>query len=168
MTKRKEDCTPEEWVEIRARARKSDAKQRRKPSRVIYMKDYMASYTRTKDYRERDNARYNEDRRQKQLKKMRERTYGADAALVGVLREIQQNKCPLCQRTFLTPEAKQRNKGDECLDHDHETKKVRGLLCRMCNTFEGFLKKHGVSPTEFGERLQRYLDNPPASGADLI
>lgn len=45
--------------------------------------------------------------------------------------KIQQNKCAICGRKNLV----------FCLDHDHETGRIRGVLCRSCNTVEGKLRK---------------------------
>lgn len=39
------------------------------------------------------------------------------------------------------------------VDHDHETGKVRGLLCNWCNTAEGYLK----GDTKVAEGLIRYM-----------
>ena len=100
MTKRKADCTSEEWQEIRARARGYDAAQRKKPSRRVYMKNYMDSYTKTPAYRENDNKRYGPARRERQLSSMRTRMYRASPDLVATLREIQGHRCAVCQRAF--------------------------------------------------------------------
>jgi hypothetical protein len=43
----------------------------------------------------------------------------------------QNNKCAICQHEF---------KDTPCVDHNHNTGKVRGLLCRKCNLGIGFLK----------------------------
>jgi hypothetical protein len=42
----------------------------------------------------------------------------------------QDNKCAICKAEFGTP----------FVDHDHFTQKVRGLLCRECNSGLGFFK----------------------------
>ena len=45
----------------------------------------------------------------------------------------QDGKCMICR----SPLAKYKGHGDSptaCVDHDHETGQVRGLLCRKCNT----------------------------------
>ncbi len=45
----------------------------------------------------------------------------------------QEGKCKICSKEFNTA-----NPRDICIDHDHETDKVRGLLCRDCNFMLGF------------------------------
>lgn len=45
-----------------------------------------------------------------------------------LLKERQENKCAICKQEFSsTP----------CVDHDHKTGKVRGLLCQKCNKIMG-------------------------------
>ncbi len=48
-----------------------------------------------------------------------------------LLHEIQNNKCALCNKI---PTSKL------CLDHDHITGRIRGLLCRECNLGLGHFK----------------------------
>lgn len=55
----------------------------------------------------------------------RKNTYGPDADL-DVLMARQGNRCGIC-RTDSPP-----GRG-WCIDHDHETGKVRGVLCHFCN-----------------------------------
>ncbi len=52
--------------------------------------------------------------------------------LKSFILDTQDNICPLCKLDLLTIEPK-----NICLDHDHDTGLVRGVLCRNCNSMEG-------------------------------
>lgn len=56
--------------------------------------------------------------------------------------------CALCDRL----PAHTGKAGRLWIDHDHQTGKVRGLLCARCNTVIG-----GLDQPEFRERVWRYL-----------
>ncbi len=159
MAKLKKDCTPEEWAVVRARARQYDAKHRGTEKRKAYMKAYMDEYTRTEAYRAKDNARYDSARRESQLANFRKRAYGVTPEQVAGLMRAQAGRCAVCAREFDDHAGRQVL---HCVDHCHVTGAFRGLLCRMCNTFEGYLRKRGLTPAGFAQRLQQYLDNPPA------
>ncbi len=47
-----------------------------------------------------------------------------------------------------------------CIDHDHETKKVRGMLCNRCNTGLGFLGDTVESLEQAIQYLKASVDNP--------
>lgn len=47
----------------------------------------------------------------------------------------QNNQCAICHRTFT---------GTPCIDHDHLTGAIRGLLCQVCNSGLGFFKDDPV------------------------
>jgi len=76
-----------------------------------------------------DCARFHSDRCY-ELKLLRE--YGLTGEDYAAIREEQDWRCAICRQEF----------GSErpCVDHDHETGKVRGLLCRSCNRGIGFLR----------------------------
>ena len=40
-----------------------------------------------------------------------------------------------------------------CVDHDHKTGKIRGLLCTFCNNLAGYIEKH----PERIEQIKSYL-----------
>jgi hypothetical protein len=76
--------------------------------------------------------------------------YGLSEEQFESMKVDQNNRCAICFDVFIkTP----------CVDHDHSTKKNRGLLCRFCNLVLGnahdrilvleqaieYLKKHGDS-----------------------
>jgi len=58
--------------------------------------------------------------------------YGLHSKMADRMLEIQKYKCPLCDCNI---------KDTFVVDHDHETGKVRGLLCHGCNTFLGKYEK---------------------------
>lgn len=64
-----------------------------------------------------------------------------------LLTTIQHKCCGICgQRRYLV------------LDHDHQTNKARGYLCRGCNA-----KLAGIDNMEFMRHAKEFLDNPPAN-----
>jgi hypothetical protein len=79
--------------------------------------------------------------------------YGISLAEYTALKEEQGNCCAICGS--MSP----RNMGDEkqsfSVDHNHETGKIRGLLCNNCNRGLGLL---GDTP-EAIIRVLRYLEN---------
>lgn len=65
----------------------------------------------------------------------------------------QRGSCAIC-REVLTP-------SETHVDHDHETDKVRGLLCRLCNAGLGFFKDNRSAI----RRADKYLRRPPIKKA---
>lgn len=56
--------------------------------------------------------------------------YGISVKEIARLRKKQRNRCAVCQRVF---------RKRPHIDHNHETGKVRGLLCGPCNSGIGML-----------------------------
>lgn len=58
--------------------------------------------------------------------KFLKRAYGITLEEKMRLSSEQKNQCRICQKSFENPK-------DMHVDHSHETKKVRGILCGKCN-----------------------------------
>ena len=69
-------------------------------------------------------------------RRTRFRKYGLTEERFRAMREEQGYKCAIC-RNPLT----QKNL---CIDHNHETGKVRGLLCKSCNQYLGRIREQAV------------------------
>jgi Recombination endonuclease VII len=61
--------------------------------------------------------------------------YGMTEEEYCKLRRVQGNKCAICKELAV-------GEWDLCVDHHHSTKKVRGLLCKSCNTGLGMAKEN--------------------------
>ena len=89
-----------------------------------------------------------------------EALYGLTAKLYQALLVFQGGRCYICRRISL----KRRLSVDhnhKC-DQGHDPKQgcpecVRGLLCRKCNDYVGYIRDDPMA----GFRLAQYLDNPP-------
>lgn len=68
------------------------------------------------------------------------------------LRAIQDGRCAICRR-HESELPSSRKYGQLCIDHNHKTGKVRGLLCGNCNGLLGFADDH---PERLEEAI-RYL-----------
>jgi len=67
------------------------------------------------------------DHRSNQIKSV----YGVDRDTINKMIENQNNKCGICSCVL--------DKSFH-IDHDHETGKIRGILCRYCNMGLGFFR----------------------------
>jgi len=76
-------------------------------------------------------ARYKKLKTQYKEEK-RQRVYGITPEQYDQMLLEHQNKCAICGKT------QELNKS-LCIDHDHETGNVRGLLCQVCNKAIGLL-----------------------------
>lgn len=74
--------------------------------------------------------------------------YGIDITQYNVLLQEQNNKCAMCDRD------KGLFKTKLCVDHDHKTGKIRGLLCRSCNALIGRFERKGIF------KILKYLGEP--------
>lgn len=73
--------------------------------------------------------------------------YGLSVEQQKILKGKQEFRCALCnKKRYLV------------LDHDHDTGKARGYLCRGCNT-----KLSGFDDVEFVHKATAYLQSPPAN-----
>lgn len=77
-------------------------------------------------------------------------TYGLAPGEYELLYQLQGGRCAICQRA--TGATRRLS-----VDHDHKTGRVRGLLCRPCNTMLG----HARDVIDFFVRAIQYLSSPP-------
>ena len=103
------------------------------------MKDYRKRYRKTNPQKRLDSSRRCHWRRQGIDPNFTPDTYRAMLASQG-------ERCALCGTT------KPGGRGSWHVDHNHETRKVRGLLCRRCNTNLGVYEILEQNP-----RLESYL-----------
>lgn len=84
---------------------------------------------------------------------MVEKTYGLTAEQYAALLELQDHRCAICRQRAVTIRL--------AVDHDHQTGKVRGLICSRCN-HELLGAAH--DSLILLENAVAYLRVPPASG----
>jgi hypothetical protein len=75
--------------------------------------------------------RKNPDKVQQRNRKRKMGYYGLSVNDFDTLMESQNNCCAICKKTCITGRSLS-------IDHDHNTNKVRGLLCIKCNQGLGF------------------------------
>ncbi len=61
----------------------------------------------------------------------------------------QKGLCLICDMEF-------KNVNSACVDHNHKTSKVRGLLCKICNGFLGKIKDDFTRALKVAKYLQEY------------
>lgn len=85
---------------------------------------------------------------------MRHRNYGVTPEQFQWMLVVQDCKCPGCNRQFHVDDTLSQGRDrTPCVDHDHKTGKVRGLLCCGCNASIG----HAKDCPETLDNLATYL-----------
>lgn len=79
--------------------------------------------------------------------------YGITTNQWQTMFERQEGLCPLCQ-CKLHDYGNAEGKRAAAVDHDHKTKRVRGLVCHVCNR-----SRIGKNTTETARRLLIYLES---------
>ncbi len=78
---------------------------------------------------------------------MRRHHYGIEEPEFQALLTAQGGRCAICREQFAkTPS----------VDHDHVTKRIRGLLCRNCNCGIGLLKDSPLVLRAAAEYLEKW------------
>ena len=99
-----------------------------------YIKEYQ------KKYQQKNRKRIKEQRKKDRYKKRYNLTFEQiDQMLIS-----QNHKCLICGKSLIETK--------RCIDHDHKTNRIRGLLCYRCN-----VKLSGVEDTEFLTKAMDYL-----------
>lgn len=70
-------------------------------------------------------------RNKQRLKRARVEKYGLTFDEFSTMLDEQEGRCAICGVEF---------EGEPMVDHDHETRRVRGLLCKLCNNGLGMFR----------------------------
>ena len=76
----------------------------------------------------------------KRWNKMRQQ-YGIDKDEWYWMLKEQNYQCRICKKELKESEKGRKRKSEICVDHDHKTMRVRGLLCVQCNFLIGHAKE---------------------------
>jgi beta-galactosidase/beta-glucuronidase len=90
-----------------------------------------ARYPKNKDKHKQVVASYNKENLNLRKDKWLRKKYGITQEQKNKMRDKQDNICCICKNTFLDDKS-------ACVDHCHVTQKVRGLLCKKCNSLLGY------------------------------
>lgn len=115
------------------------------PSKLAYMALYRARNrdrinASIREWRLRNVDRKRESRRvwywshrDEFLKRIQAERRGVTPETIAAIRLAQGDLCAICQKPFPTDRA-------PSVDHDHNTRALRGILCRNCNTAIGLMR----------------------------
>lgn len=81
------------------------------------------------------------------------KNYGLTPAQWNKMFKLQGGVCPICLKPIYKPHNKE-GKATAHVDHDHRTKRVRGLLCWGCNR-----RRVGNNTLDHARRMVLYLES---------
>lgn len=86
--------------------------------------------------------------------------YGLTVLQYDNMLKNQGNACALCERTVTDIKL--------CVDHDHETGRVRSLLCYRCNLFLGWIEKNPTLVSLMQQYLLIHKDTVPSISKNAV
>lgn len=120
-----------------------DLQKKRESARANYKKNRDRHYAYQRKWAKENPEKHAISVRKCWLKKM----YGITLEQYDAMYRAQNGVCAICHGINL-------NGTRLCVDHSHDTKKVRSLLCRKCNSFLGYIREN----KEVGIRMSEYLE----------
>lgn len=108
-------------------------------NKEYYQKNKEVIKRKKREYKQ-NNKEYIEERRCK-------KTYNLTFEEIDQILITQNHKCLICGKSLMETK--------RCIDHDHKTGKIRGILCDMCNTGLG----HFYDNPEFLRKTVLYIEN---------
>ena len=124
---------------LRKKYRKDNRKKIRKQhkkyikSRKLFFRNYYRKYS--KMFRKKHKKRILRNERNSNLRT----NYGITIDDYDILLKKQKYVCGICKKKELVKDQNGKVKS-LCVDHDHKTNKIRGLLCSRCNRGLGLLR----------------------------
>ncbi len=118
-------------IEERKARYDADPERHRKAATEYYRRDLETNRQRSRDAQARRRA--DPEKNQHDLRRKRSRKFGISIDQVIAVESLTGTPCPICSATM----TRQRGLRLLCIDHDHETGFVRGVLCSSCNTALG-------------------------------
>ena len=131
-----------------------------------YLRCKMCHFEGVKDYMKRNPEKTKEIRRRNYL------LNSSDASEKAILRnkkitkeqytkliDDHDNKCAICFQEETKRQRKDGTRSPLCIDHDHKTGLIRGLLCHMCNSGIGFFKDNEKILMNAAEYIRNHNDN---------
>ena len=110
------------------------------------------------DYREKRKEYYRQNKqrhRERNFKNSILKKYALPVEEYRMLLKAQKNKCAICRRDF-------DEKCKPCVDHSHQTNKVRGLLCRKCNLSLSYIEFKFIEQAREYLRVSEAKDKEPS------
>lgn len=106
------------------------------------------------DYKEKRKQYYRENKERHHLRNFKNsilKKYNLTVDEYNKILKDQSNQCLICGIQFELNRSKENLNKLPCVDHCHQTNKVRGLLCRTCNVFLGYVE------SGFVDKAKEYL-----------
>lgn len=116
--------------------------------RKYYNKFYKDNRNSYKDRRKEYYLANKEEHAKRMYKNHIRRKYNLTLENLDRMIEKQDNKCLICNKNFSILEGWNKR----CVDHDHKTGKIRGILCRKCN-----ISLHYIEDNNLWKQAQNYL-----------
>ena len=123
----------------------ANRKQRQQPDYKAKKREQQARYYARPEVKARVLARSKKYRRKSYLKYK----FGLAPEDIDTMKVAQSSRCAICGEVF---------KKSPCIDHNHETGQVRGLLCNGCNLGLGLFKDDAQTLTNASQYLTSWLE----------
>jgi hypothetical protein len=134
-----------------------------KENSAWYREYHSVWYRNNKDKAKSYNEKIMQKDPESRLRKWLRLGYGLSLEDYKKMKEEQQDLCKICKQPNRDKDISRLS-----VDHDHKTGKVRGLLCRRCNTALGLLDDRIDLFKEAILYLERASVPPPAPNADSL